>query len=106
MRKQRHRITYRYLNATEVEVVALALKGKSYRLIHASTGLRHHQISYRLAKAKRQWGLARGVGFARAYADTPLEQNILNQRKREVVDRLGNKFVHPVHFASEKVTTG
>lgn len=103
MRSQRHRVRYAYLNSAEVEAVALAMLGKSDAVIQKVTGLSKCQISYRLHKAKNADGLPRGQGYRWQYRNQRPAASEVNPFKREVVSRLGAKFVHPVHFASEKV---
>ncbi len=61
MRKTRHKVTF--LADADVEAVVLAQLGGSTQLIQRRTGLRPHQIAYRLTKAKVAEGLPKGTGF-------------------------------------------
>lgn len=99
MKRTRHKITF--LDAEDIEAVALAQLGMSNEVIQERSSLSAGQIQYRLTKAKRAEGLPRGQGYRSQWRNgtssiaRDVMQGLLPGLRRDVKTALPKHFVKP-----------
>lgn len=107
MRRTRHKVTF--LDAADIEVVALAQLGFNNEAIQRHADLTDSQIQYRITKAKKAEGYAKGTGYRSTWRDGTSEvarniaSGVVPGLRRTIRQTLPKHFLHPpVQGANDK----